>query len=222
MNCFLLNLRSCNFYSIFITTLVAAARISFTDLTTRNVSIQVTGLDNHLRRISKLQFFFDSRQPEAESVVVKVTCTSAHTFHEWRSSEGFETRTWRGQVGSTTGLTFSSVLQEGVTIPHVGPVVGTFWLSSILRVDSHDVSFSFANGTSGDIVLQISTSDSSHIHRRTGIGSQPVRLITSRGKFTLFVQTAIQVRHGRKGSETRTSRSQILEVRVIVTVHVHE
>jgi len=81
------------------------------------VGIEVSGLHDHFRWIGKLQFFFDGRQPEAESIMVEVASASAITFHEGRSSEGLQTRAWRRKISSAASFTFAGVLEEGVTSP---------------------------------------------------------------------------------------------------------
>jgi hypothetical protein len=51
-------------------------------------------------------------------------------------------------VSTTTGFTSTSVHEEGVTNPHVRPVLWAFWNFGILAMDGHDRSVGFTDGAS--------------------------------------------------------------------------
>lgn len=185
---------------------------SSANLTSRDSASEVAALEGFANWFSELLVGVDSGQPEAVSGSKVVASTSAVAFDEWRTSEGFQTRTWRTKTLSATLGTGTGVHDEGVTHPEGVPVGWAFWDFIILRVDSHDFRFGFADGASRDVFLEVLALDVLHSHWHTFTSGQPVRVIVSAGNVALFVQVAEHEWHWAKHSWTRTSRAKILTV----------
>lgn len=161
---------------------------------------------------------FDGGQPEGEGSGVVVASTSAVALDEWNRSEGLEARAWGLEVLAASGLALAGVHEEGVTSPADGlPVGWASWLELILRVDSDEVSWGFADDASRDVFLEVLASDWLHGHWHSLGSRQPVRLVVSGGNVTLLVKVAVHEWHSGKASHARTGSTKVLGNRSAVT-----
>lgn len=169
------------------------------------------------------EFFFDSRQPETESSAEVVASTFTVTFNEWSGSEGFETRTGRLEILSSTRFASTSVHNKTETSPvDTFPVSWTVWSFFILRVDGNKFGWSFADDASRDVSFEIGTSDVFHGGWHSFISRQPVRVVVSASNVTLLVEVTEDEWHGGKRSKTRAWCTKILGDSSFVTGGVKE
>lgn len=185
-------------------------------MASRDSSSEGTGLEGLRDWLAELHVRVDGGQPEGVGRCKVVASTSAVAFDEWRRSEGLETRTSRLKLLSAALRTGTSVHDKRPTNPHRLPVSWAFWNLLVLRVDSHDSGRGFADGASGDVLLDLGSSDVLHGHWHLLGSGQPVRVVVSRGNVALLVEVAEHEWHGAEHSWARTGGTEVLSVSSLV------
>merc|ERR1719461_1875138 len=139
-------------------TVTSASWGSLTDLASTDSLSEVTAFQSFSSWGS--EFFFDSRQPETESSTEVVASAFTVAFNEWSGSEGFETRTGRLEILSSTRFASTSVHNKTETSPvDTFPVSWAVWGFFVLRVNGNEFGWGFADDTSRDVSFEIGASD---------------------------------------------------------------
>lgn len=192
-----------------------------TDLASTDSLSEVTAFQSFGSWSSK--FFFDSRQPEAESSTEVVASTFTVTFNKWSGSEGFEARAGRLKILSSTRFASTSVHNKTETGPvDTFPVCWAVWGFFVLRVDSDEFSWSFTDDASRDVSFEIGASDVFHGRWHSCVGGQPVRVVVSASDVTLLVEVTEDEWHGSKRSEARAWSTEILSNSSFITCGIKE
>jgi hypothetical protein len=202
-------------------TVTGASWGSLTDLASADSLSEVTAFQSFSSWGS--EFFFDSRQPETESSAEVVASTFTVTFNEWSGSEGFKTRTGRLKILSSTRFASTSVHDKTETSPvDTFPVSWAVWGFFVLRVNSNEFGWGFADNASRDVSFEIGASDVFHGGWHGFISRQPVRVVVSAGNVTLLVEVTEDEWHGGERSKTRAWSTKILSDGSFVTGGVKE
>jgi hypothetical protein len=99
-----------------------SALVSYADLTSRHLRVELAGLECLLLGRSELLLLVDCHHPEAGHRLVVVTLTlAAVALDEWSCAEVLQARSGTGKGLTTTTMTDSGVLEEKKLVSNVTP-----------------------------------------------------------------------------------------------------